>query len=127
MEEQEHIVHKERVTTSHGNHCLRRAYQLRESPEPSIVRLAINHSTLKLVVAVKVVVAAEVGAAAGRAARLLVNLGDDGGANVLHLLHLLVEVLLLGVLVVVEPLVGLLERLLDRHLSSSPILSATPF
>merc|ERR1712046_453789 len=101
MEEQEHIVHKERVTTSHGNHCSRGAYQLRESPEPSIVRLAINHSTLKLVVA------AEVGAAAGRAARLLVNLGDDGGANVLHLLHLLVEVLLRGVLVVVEPLVGL--------------------
>merc|ERR1719157_342875 len=68
---------------------------------------------LKLVVAVEVVVAAEVAAATGRAAALLVDLGDDGRAGVLHLLELLVEVLLLGVLVVVEPLVDLLERLLD--------------
>merc|ERR1719157_345961 len=68
---------------------------------------------LKLVVAVEVVVAAEVAAATGRAAALLVDLGDDGRAGVLHLLELLVEVLLLSVLVVVEPLVDLLERLLD--------------
>merc|ERR1719310_459460 len=54
--------------------------------------------------------------AAAGAARLLVDLGDDGRADVLHLLELLLEVLLLGLLVVVEPLVGLLERLLDRLL-----------
>merc|ERR1740130_903795 len=71
---------------------------------------------LELVVAVEVVVAAEVAAAARRAARLLVDLRDDRRAGVLHLLELLVEVLLLGVLVVVEPLVDLLERLLDRLL-----------
>merc|ERR1719387_3241599 len=71
--------------------------------------------SLELVVAVEVVVAAEV-AAAGRAAALLVDVGDDGRADVLDLLELLVEVLLLGLLVVVEPLVGLLERLLDRLL-----------
>merc|ERR1719352_2020480 len=59
-------------------------------------------NTLQLVVAVEVVVAAEVAAAAGRAAALLVDLGDDGRARVLHLLELLVE-----------PLVDLLERLLD--------------
>ena len=64
--------------------------------------------TLQLVVAVEVVVAAEVAAAAGRAAALLVDLGDDGRARALHLLELLVEVLLLGVLVVVEPGEGLL-------------------
>merc|ERR1719163_348153 len=86
---------------------------------PSSVRLSAGAAprrranTLQLVVAVEVVVAAEVAAAAGRAAALLVDLGDDGRARVLHLLELLVEVLLLGVLVVVEPLVDLLERLLD--------------
>merc|ERR1719324_869529 len=62
------------------------------------------------------VVAAEVAAAGGRAAALLVDLRDDGRAGVLHLLELLLEVLLLGVLVVVEPLIDLLERPLDRLL-----------
>merc|ERR1719152_575953 len=69
-------------------------------------------SSLELVVAVEVVVAAEVAAARG-AARLLVHLRDDRRAHVLHLLELLLEVVLLGLLVVVEPLVGLLESLLD--------------
>merc|ERR1719440_2176423 len=68
---------------------------------------------LELVVAIEVVVAAKVAAAARRAAALLVHLGDDGRADVLHLLELLLEVVLLGLLVVVEPLVGLLEGLLD--------------
>ena len=63
--------------------------------------------------AVEVVVATEVAAAARGAARLLVDLGDDRRADVLDLLELLLEVVLLGLLVVVEPLVGLLESLLD--------------
>merc|ERR1719231_2101042 len=71
---------------------------------------------LELVVAVEVVVLAREVAAARGAARLLVDLGDDGRADVLDLLELLLEVLLLGLLVVVEPLVGLLESLLDRLL-----------
>ena len=75
---------------------------------------AARGASLELVVAVEVVVAAEVAAAARRAARLLVDLRDDRRAGVLHLLELLLEVLLLGLLVVVEPLVGLLESLLDR-------------
>merc|ERR1711934_335168 len=67
---------------------------------------------LKLVVAIEVVVATEV-ATARRAARLLVHLRDDGRAHVLHLLELLLEVVFLRLLVIVEPLVSLLERLLD--------------
>merc|ERR1712196_711834 len=59
------------------------------------------------------VVSVEAAAAGGRAAALLVDLRDDGRAGVLQLLELLVEVLLLGVLVVIEPLVDLFERLLD--------------
>ena len=72
--------------------------------------------TLQLVVAVEVVVAAKVAAAAGGPAGLLVDLGDDGGADVLDLLELLLEVVLLGLLVVVEPLETrwpVLESLLD--------------
>merc|ERR1719258_531064 len=81
--------------------------------EDDTVRGTDGWARLELVVAVEVVVAAKIAAAARGAARLLVDLGDDGRARVLHLLELLVEVLLLGVLVVVEPLVDLLERLLD--------------
>merc|ERR1712023_222632 len=70
---------------------------------------------LKLIVAIEIVIAAEV-TAARRAARLLVHLRDDGRAHVLNLLELLLEVILLRLLVVIQPLVGLLERFLDRLL-----------
>merc|ERR1719258_687924 len=81
--------------------------------EDDTVRGTDGWARLELVVAVEVVVAAKIAAAARGAARLLVDLGDDRRAGVLHLLELLVEVLLLGILVVIEPLVDLLEGLLD--------------
>ena len=59
---------------------------------------------LELVVAVEVlVIAAEVTTAAGGAARLLVDLGDDRRADVLDLLELLLKVVLFSLLVVCVP------------------------
>mmetsp|Transcript_25358 Transcript_25358/g.59170 ORF Transcript_25358/g.59170 Transcript_25358/m.59170 type:complete len:622 (+) Transcript_25358:339-2204(+) len=66
----------------------------------------IPHS-LELVVVVEFIIAAR------RSARLPVKLRDHWRTDLLHLLELLLKVLLLGILVVVEPLVGLLERLLN--------------
>merc|ERR1712118_133187 len=63
-------------------------------PSPPLAHEALT-GRLELIVAVEVVVAAEV-AAARRASRLAVHLRDDRRARVLHLLELLVEVLLLG-------------------------------
>jgi hypothetical protein len=53
-----------------------------------------------------------IGTASGSTARPLVHSRDDGVADGLDLLELLLEVLLLGRLVVVQPLKGLLESLL---------------
>merc|ERR1711998_328004 len=70
---------------------------------------------LQLVVAVEIIlhVLATTEVTSWGAARLLVDLANDWAADALHLLELLVEVLFLSILVVIEPLVSILESLLD--------------